>query len=176
MNAVAVTERLSTPQIETASTNAVARPTTSAGATAVKGVSLDVHEGGALDLEVLAVEKDGPRVAFEGCIAHGMPCAVVQFIKGGMSTGERDLILSKFSVSTEIRDDSNLAVAFCVAGALIAIRDLGRTYEFGFPARLHFLQTLGPARDDPVKLESRWFAALKARVRKRGLRRSQPSR
>ncbi|MCL4158267.1 UNVERIFIED_CONTAM: hypothetical protein GTU68_053917 [Idotea baltica] len=31
------------------------------------------------------------------CIAHGMPCAVVQFIKGGMSTGERDLILEKFS-------------------------------------------------------------------------------
>lgn len=31
------------------------------------------------------------------CIAHGMKCAVVQFIKGGMSTGERDLILSKFS-------------------------------------------------------------------------------
>ncbi|WP_255465901.1 cob(I)yrinic acid a,c-diamide adenosyltransferase [Salipiger sp. IMCC34102] len=30
------------------------------------------------------------------CIAHDMPCAVVQFIKGGMSTGERDLILSKF--------------------------------------------------------------------------------
>jgi cob(I)alamin adenosyltransferase len=26
-------------------------------------------------------------------IAHGFPCAVVQFIKGGMSTGERDLIL-----------------------------------------------------------------------------------
>ena len=31
------------------------------------------------------------------CIAHEMPCAVVQFIKGGMSTGERDLILSRFS-------------------------------------------------------------------------------
>jgi cob(I)alamin adenosyltransferase len=31
------------------------------------------------------------------CIAHDMPCAVVQFIKGGMSTGERDLILSQFS-------------------------------------------------------------------------------
>ena len=31
------------------------------------------------------------------CIAHGMKCAVVQFIKGGMSTGERDLILEKFS-------------------------------------------------------------------------------
>lgn len=31
------------------------------------------------------------------CIAHGMPCAVVQFIKGGMSTGERDLITSRFS-------------------------------------------------------------------------------
>jgi len=31
------------------------------------------------------------------CIAHGMQCAVVQFIKGGMSTGERDLILGRFS-------------------------------------------------------------------------------
>lgn len=31
------------------------------------------------------------------CIAHDMQCAVVQFIKGGMSTGERDLILAKFS-------------------------------------------------------------------------------
>lgn len=30
-------------------------------------------------------------------IAHGKPCAVVQFIKGAMSTGERDLILSHFS-------------------------------------------------------------------------------
>jgi cob(I)alamin adenosyltransferase len=30
-------------------------------------------------------------------IAYGMPCAVVQFIKGGMSTGERDLILSRFT-------------------------------------------------------------------------------
>ena len=31
------------------------------------------------------------------CIAHDMKCAVVQFIKGGMSTGERDMILGKFS-------------------------------------------------------------------------------
>ena len=31
------------------------------------------------------------------CIAHGIPCAVVQFIKGGMKTGERDLITSQFS-------------------------------------------------------------------------------
>ncbi len=31
------------------------------------------------------------------CIAHDMKCAVVQFIKGGMSTGERDLILSHFA-------------------------------------------------------------------------------
>ena len=31
------------------------------------------------------------------CIAHGMPSAVVQFIKGGMSTGERDLITSRFT-------------------------------------------------------------------------------
>ena len=30
-------------------------------------------------------------------IAHGMPSAVVQFIKGGMSTGERDLILERFT-------------------------------------------------------------------------------
>lgn len=30
-------------------------------------------------------------------IAHEMKCAVVQFIKGGMSTGERDLILARFS-------------------------------------------------------------------------------
>ena len=29
-------------------------------------------------------------------IAHGMKCAVVQFIKGGMSTGERDMILARF--------------------------------------------------------------------------------
>lgn len=29
-------------------------------------------------------------------IAHGMPCAVVQFIKGAMGTGERDLILRHF--------------------------------------------------------------------------------
>ncbi|VAV97724.1 Cob(I)alamin adenosyltransferase [hydrothermal vent metagenome] len=31
------------------------------------------------------------------CIAHDMQCAVVQFIKGGMSTGERDMILAKFA-------------------------------------------------------------------------------
>ena len=35
------------------------------------------------------------------CIAHDMKCAVVQFIKGGMSTGERDLILSKFADTCE---------------------------------------------------------------------------
>ena len=29
-------------------------------------------------------------------IAHGRKCAVVQFIKGGMSTGERDLIIERF--------------------------------------------------------------------------------
>ncbi len=31
------------------------------------------------------------------CIAHDMKCGVVQFIKGGMSTGERDLILGTFA-------------------------------------------------------------------------------
>ena len=30
-------------------------------------------------------------------IAHGFPCAVVQFIKGGMGTGERDLIQKHFA-------------------------------------------------------------------------------
>ena len=35
------------------------------------------------------------------CIAHDMKCAVVQFIKGGMSTGERDLILAKFTDECE---------------------------------------------------------------------------
>ena len=30
-------------------------------------------------------------------IAHGMPCAVVQFIKGGMETGERSLIQAHFA-------------------------------------------------------------------------------
>ncbi|MEL6920490.1 MAG: cob(I)yrinic acid a,c-diamide adenosyltransferase [Pseudomonadota bacterium] len=30
-------------------------------------------------------------------IAHARKCAVVQFIKGGMSTGERDMILERFS-------------------------------------------------------------------------------
>ncbi|MEL7139774.1 MAG: cob(I)yrinic acid a,c-diamide adenosyltransferase, partial [Pseudomonadota bacterium] len=30
------------------------------------------------------------------CIAHGMPSAVVQFIKGGMETGERALITERF--------------------------------------------------------------------------------
>ena len=31
------------------------------------------------------------------CIAHGFPCAVVQFIKGAMATGERRLIEERFS-------------------------------------------------------------------------------
>ena len=35
-------------------------------------------------------------MVFRG-IAHGIPCAVVQFIKGAMATGERDLIQHHFS-------------------------------------------------------------------------------
>ena len=31
------------------------------------------------------------------CIAHNLPCAVVQFIKGGLQSGERDLITSHFA-------------------------------------------------------------------------------
>ncbi len=30
------------------------------------------------------------------CISHGMPCAVVQFIKGAMATGERDFLEKHF--------------------------------------------------------------------------------
>ena len=30
------------------------------------------------------------------CIAHQLPCAVVQFIKGGMETGERNLVTAHF--------------------------------------------------------------------------------
>jgi len=32
---------------------------------------LDVHAKGALQLEVIAVEHEGTRSAFQGCIAHG---------------------------------------------------------------------------------------------------------
>lgn len=35
------------------------------------------------------------------CIAHDMKCAVVQFIKGGMDCGERELINAKFSDTCE---------------------------------------------------------------------------
>ena len=35
------------------------------------------------------------------CIAHDMPCAVVQFIKGNWATGERDFLRSKFAKECE---------------------------------------------------------------------------
>jgi len=31
------------------------------------------------------------------CIAHGMPCAVVQFVKGGWTSGERELLRERFA-------------------------------------------------------------------------------
>jgi cob(I)alamin adenosyltransferase len=37
------------------------------------------------------------------CIAHGMPCAVVQFIKGARATGERELIARHFAGLCEFR-------------------------------------------------------------------------
>ena len=37
------------------------------------------------------------------CIAHGMPCAVVQFIKGAMATGERSLIQAHFAHLCDFR-------------------------------------------------------------------------
>ena len=39
------------------------------------------------------------------CIGHGMPCAVVQFIKGAWSTGERTLLETRF------KDDCQFYVA-----------------------------------------------------------------
>jgi len=39
------------------------------------------------------------------CIGHGMPCAVVQFIKGAWSTGERTLLETRF------RDECHFVVA-----------------------------------------------------------------
>jgi cob(I)alamin adenosyltransferase len=61
-----------------------------AGKTAEKGLII-VHTG----------KGKGKSTAAFGmifrCIAHGMPSAVVQFIKGGMSTGERDLILREYA-------------------------------------------------------------------------------
>ena len=35
------------------------------------------------------------------CIAHGMPCAVVQFIKGNWVTGERDFLRTHFAEQCE---------------------------------------------------------------------------
>ena len=68
----------------------VARDKIMAGKTGEKGLII-VHTG----------KGKGKSTAAFGmifrCIAHGMPSAVVQFIKGGMSTGERDLILRSFA-------------------------------------------------------------------------------
>ncbi len=68
----------------------VARDKIMAGKTAEKGLII-VHTG----------KGKGKSTAAFGmifrCIAHGMPSAVVQFIKGGMSTGERDLILRSYA-------------------------------------------------------------------------------
>ncbi len=68
----------------------VARDKIMAGKTGEKGLII-VHTG----------KGKGKSTAAFGmifrCIAHGMPSAVVQFIKGGMSTGERDLILREYS-------------------------------------------------------------------------------
>jgi len=67
----------------------VARDKIMAGKTGEKGLII-VHTG----------KGKGKSSAAFGmifrAIAHGMPCAVVQFIKGAMSTGERDLILRHF--------------------------------------------------------------------------------
>lgn len=35
------------------------------------------------------------------CIAHGMPCGVVQFIKGNWATGERDFLRTRFANECE---------------------------------------------------------------------------
>jgi cob(I)alamin adenosyltransferase len=53
------------------------------------------------------------------CIAHGMPSAVVQFIKGGMSTGERDLILRSYTAQDRARDTEMAQAAWEKAKELI---------------------------------------------------------
>ena len=52
------------------------------------------------------------------CIGHGMPCAVVQFIKGAWSTGERTLLETRF------RDECRFVVAG--EGFTWETRDLAR--------------------------------------------------
>jgi cob(I)alamin adenosyltransferase len=52
------------------------------------------------------------------CIGHGMPCAVVQFIKGAWSTGERTLLETRF------REDCRFVVAG--EGFTWETRDLAR--------------------------------------------------
>jgi cob(I)alamin adenosyltransferase len=67
----------------------VARDKIMAGKTEKKGLVI-VHTG----------KGKGKSSAAFGmifrCIAHQLPCAVVQFIKGGMDTGERNLISTHF--------------------------------------------------------------------------------
>jgi cob(I)alamin adenosyltransferase len=68
----------------------VARDRMMAGKTADKGLII-VHTGAG---------KGKSSSAFGmilRCIAHGMPCAVVQFIKGAWDTGERRLLTENFS-------------------------------------------------------------------------------
>ncbi len=75
------------------------------------------------------------------CISHGMPCAIVQFIKGAMATGERDFLEKhfpdecKFFVSGEgftwETQDRERDIAKAQAGWKLAkqlIRD--KTYKF----------------------------------------------
>ena len=72
------------------------------------------------------------------CIAHGMPCAVVQFIKGGMATGERDLIRERFSDLCE----------FVVSGE-------GFTWETQDKARDKAMAAAGWARAKELILDER---------------------
>ena len=67
-----------------------ARDKIMAGKTIEKGLII-VHSGKGKGKSSAAF-----GMIFRG-IAHGLPTAVVQFIKGGMSTGERDLITGHFA-------------------------------------------------------------------------------
>jgi len=79
------------------------------------------------------------------CIAHDMQCAVVQFIKGGMSTGERDLILSKF---TDICAFINIALRY----DYIDVNEVVAFLRDEKPEMTHVVLTGRNAKDELIEL------------------------
>ena len=57
------------------------------------------------------------------CIAHGMPCAVVQFVKGAWTSGERELLREGFTWETQARQRDMAAARAGWKQAKAFIRD-----------------------------------------------------